>query len=103
MLSKTPPNDYESKFVITEDDVWFAPLKGPDDSQTRSIDIISRALDLENEEVVRKLDEGLMNGKTIVGTYNPFTREVFTSGGTDTTPYIKRRVREVFGGERVEL
>ena len=91
-----PPEDCESRFVITEDAVYFAPYIASLD-KPGTIDILAHVFDLEDPEVYGEVSGKLIGGRIIRGHYDPSTKEVVIMGPSGPSAYLRRRIEDVFG------
>lgn len=95
-LYEGPLYHCENKFVITEDCAYFVPvirtLDGPS-----MVDILGCIFDLEDEEVMREVDGELFGGRLILGYFDPSTKEVIVHSHGDTSDYLVKRIKDVFG------
>lgn len=92
-----PLPECESRFVITENEAYFAPyLKNLD--HPRLIDLLSQVFDLEDPEVIEGvINQDLKEGRIAVGHHDPLTGEVRTTINIPNDR-LKGRLKEVFGG-----
>ncbi len=94
-LHEAPLPGRENKFVITETEAWFLPFE--DNTRAPTLhDMLAALVDLEDEEVKRKFEDG----RILVGYVSGKTREV----AVDNWPIdpdsddevVKTRMREIF-------
>ncbi len=93
-LYDRPVEGHRNKFVITEDAAYFVPC--PDNSPAM-IEILGEVFDLDNPEIFREVDDKLDEGRIILGDYHPSTKEIIVHTPLETSEYVQRRFKEVFG------
>ncbi|MDP9438430.1 MAG: hypothetical protein M3P49_06775 [Actinomycetota bacterium] len=89
-----PVEGHPNKFVITEDAAYFVPC--PNNSPAL-IEILGEVFDLDDPEVFGEVDDKLDEGRIILGHYHPSTKEIIVHTPLETSEYVQRRLKEVFG------
>jgi len=91
-----PVEGYENRFVVSEDRAYFVPYLDRMDAP-KMVEILGEIFDLDNSEVFSELDGKLFGGRIILGTYNPSNKEIIIHTPLETSEYIEKRIKEVFG------
>ncbi len=94
-LQDRPVSGQSNKFVVTEEEVYFFPIAHGD--APRFVDILAGAFDLDDSEVVKRLDEKFDSGKLILG-YLKAGGELDIHVPLEQSEYVEKRLNEVFGG-----
>ena len=95
-LYDRPVEGHPNKFVITEDEAYFLPYLNRDDAPAM-IEILGEIFDLGDPRVHRDVDDKLDEGSIILGDYHPSTKEIIVHTPLETSEYVQRRLKEVFG------
>jgi hypothetical protein len=93
-LHNKPVEHVESKFAITEDAAYFVPYL---DNAPTLVEILQEIFDLNDPQVFADVDGKLFGGRIILGYYNPYTKEIVIHTPLETSEYVERRIKEVFG------
>jgi hypothetical protein len=93
-LYERPLEHVESKFVITEDRAYFVPCLHTPPTMG---EILQEIFDLDDPQVFGDVDGKLFGGRIIVGYYDPSTKEVVIHVPSESSEYVEKRIREVFG------
>lgn len=96
MFEHPLPYYYENKFVITDDRAYFVPYRRELDWPIMR-DILGEIFDLDDPEIIEEVDGRFSEGRIIVGYYYPSTKEVVIQVPLETSEYVEKRIREVFG------
>lgn len=95
-LHDRPIEHIENKFVITEDRTYFLPCSNREETPWFT-EILKEVFDLDDPKVFREVEERISEGKTIMGYYRPSNEQVQVHVPLETSEYVEKRVREVFG------
>jgi hypothetical protein len=95
-IYKQPVEGYQNKFIITEAESYFVPYEGKSDAP-RIIEILGGIFDLEDATVHEEVDNKLLEGRMILGYYDPSSKEMDIHTPLETSDYIEKRLKEVFG------
>ena len=95
-LYSQPVREYKNKFVVTEDKAYFVPCVADIDILSFK-DILNEIFDLDDPEVFKWVDERLDSGRIILGYYDPSNKEIAIHTPLDTSEYVKKRLKEIFG------
>jgi|SRR5215212_8036201 len=72
---------------LPEGELCFPPMK----------DILGEIFDMDDPRVFREVRISLAVGRIIVGDYFPKSKDVLIQLPLETSGYVERRIREVFG------
>jgi len=95
-LYSQPVQEYKNKFVVTEDNAYFIPCVGNTDVPSFRY-ILNEVFDLDDPEVFKRVDDRLAGGRMILGYYDPFNNEVTVHTPLETSEYLEKRLKEIFG------
>lgn len=95
-LHVRPSEHTQNKFVLSEDEAYFLPYVNEAEAPS-FIQILRQIFDLDDPEVFREVDGKLFGGKIILGYYSPSTKEVIISTPLESSEYVEKRIKEVFG------
>jgi hypothetical protein len=87
---------FTNKFVLTEQRAYFFPYR-QEFCFPPKMDILREIFDLEDPEVYREVRGRLAVGRIIVGNYFPATKKVIIQVPLETSGFVEKRIREVFG------
>ena len=93
-LHDRPIEHIENKFVITEDRTYFLPCSNREETPWFT-EILKEIFD--DPEVSRRVEERMVERKIIMGYYDPSNEQVQVHVPLETSEYVKKRIREVFG------
>ena len=97
-IYKQPVEDYENKFIITEAESYFVPFVNKSEAP-RMIEILREIFDLDDPKVHDEVDDKLLEGRIILGYYDPSNKEIAIHTPLDTSEYVEKRLKEVFSSD----
>ncbi len=87
---------YKNKFIVTEEKAYFIPCVADTDIPSFK-DILNEVFDLDDPEVFKWVDERLDSGRIILGYYDPSNEEIIVHTPLETSEYVEKRLKEIFG------
>ncbi len=88
----------ENKFVITEDRAYFLPYLNREEAPW-FMEILGEVFDLDDPAISQEVEERISEGKIIMGYYDPLIEKVEIHVPLETSEYVEKRIKEVFGNE----
>ncbi len=67
------------------------------------IEILGEIFDLEDATVHEEVDNKLLEGRMILGYYDPSSKEVVIHTPLETSEYVEKRLKEIFGEDVTSL
>jgi hypothetical protein len=95
-LYQQPIEGYENKSLITAERAYFLPYLDRVEAP-RFLEILSIIFDLDDPEIYREIDGKLFGGRIILGYFDTSTKEIDVHVPLETSEYVKKRTKEVFG------
>jgi hypothetical protein len=95
-LHEKPLDHVENKFIITEDRAYFLPYLDTVEAP-RFVEILQEIFDLDDLQVFADVDGKLFAGKIILGYYDPSTKEVVIHVPLESSKYVVKRIKDIFG------
>ena len=95
-LYSKPVQEYKNKFVVTEDNAYFIPCVEDTDVPWFK-DILNEIFNLDDPEVHKRVDDRLAGGRIILGYFDPSNEEIIVHTPLETSEYVEKRLKEIFG------
>jgi hypothetical protein len=95
-LYSKPVQEYKNKFVVTEDNAYFIPCVEDTDVPWFK-DILNEIFNLDDPEVHKRVDDRLAGERIILGYFDPSNEEIIVHTPLETSEYVEKRFKEIFG------